>query len=99
MPEVYKETDGHNLRKKSFRLRWKNIYPKSPRYVFESAILIQSVRIAAGSGAAMFAASALHLEFAASAGMVTLLTILTTRWETLKLSAARILTFVMAVVL
>lgn len=99
MPEVYKETDGHNLKRKSFRLRWKNIYPKRPRFVFEPAILIQSVRIAAGSGAAMFAASALHLEFAASAGMVTLLTILTTRWETLKLSAARILTLVMAVVL
>lgn len=64
-----------------------------------STTLIQALRIAAGSGAAMFAASALHLEFAASAGMVTLLTILTTRWETLKLSAARILTFFLAVVL
>lgn len=64
-----------------------------------SETIMQAVRIAAGSGAAMFAASALHLEFAASAGMVTLLTILTTKWETLKLSAARIVTFVMAVIL
>lgn len=60
---------------------------------------IQAFKIAAGSGAAMYAASLLHLEFAASAGMVTLLTILTTKWETLKLSAARVLTFFLAVIL
>ena len=63
------------------------------------AVLIEAVRIAVGSGAAMYAASLLHLEFAASAGMVTLLTILTTKWETLRLSAARILTFILAAVL
>ena len=63
------------------------------------AVLVEAVRIAVGSGAAMYAASLLHLEFAASAGMVTLLTILTTKWETLRLSAARILTFFLAAVL
>lgn len=70
-----------------------------PKSCFSMDTFIRALRIAIGSGTAIFAASALHLEFAASAGMIALLTILTTRWETLKLSAARIGTFFMAVVL
>lgn len=65
----------------------------------KEGLLIQTVRLAVGSGAAILAASALKLEFSTSAGMIALLTILTTKWETLKLSAARILTFFMAVLL
>lgn len=61
--------------------------------------IIQAFRIAVGSGTAMYAASLLHLDFSSSAGMITLLTILTTKWDTLKLSAARILTFFMGVLL
>lgn len=81
-----------NLKSKMKRIQKRDKMPAADT-------IVQAVRIAAGSGAAMFAASALNLEFAASAGMVTLLTILTTKWETLKLSAARIITFFMAVLL
>ena len=41
----------------------------------------------------------LNLEFATSAGTITLLTIVTTKWETLKLSGFRILTFLISVFL
>ncbi|GAA0793673.1 aromatic acid exporter family protein [Faecalicatena orotica] len=91
---IWKEgmTDMENLKSKMKRIQKRDKMPAADT-------IVQAVRIAAGSGAAMFAASALNLEFAASAGMVTLLTILTTKWETLKLSAARIITFFMAVLL
>lgn len=56
-----------------------------------------SFRIALGSSVAMFIASLLNLEFAVSAGSITLLTLVTTKWETLKLSIFRIITFAFTV--
>lgn len=48
---------------------------------------------------AIYIAERLHLQFAASAGIITLLSLVTTKWGTLKLSALRILTFFMSVFL
>lgn len=62
-------------------------------------ILIHAFKIAIGSSAAMLIAQALHLQNATSAGTITLLTIMTTKWETLRLSVARIVTFAVAVFL
>lgn len=62
-------------------------------------ILIQALKLAIGSSAAMLIAQALQLENAASAGIIALLTIVTTKWETIKLSLARIVTFGIAVLL
>ena len=62
-------------------------------------ILILSLKIALGSSAAMLIAQTLQLQNAASAGIIALLTIVTTKWETVKLSIARIITFLIAVVL
>ena len=62
-------------------------------------ILIHALKIAIGSSAAMLIAQALHLQNATSAGTITLLTIMTTRWETIRLSVARIVTFAVAVLL
>jgi len=62
-------------------------------------ILVHALKIAIGSSAAMLIAQALHLQNATSAGTITLLTIMTTRWETIRLSAARIVTFAVAVLL
>ena len=53
-------------------------------------------KIALGSSLAIYTAEALGLQFATSAGTVTLLTVLTTRKGTLRLSAARIATFCLA---
>lgn len=60
---------------------------------------LQAVKIAVGSSFAVFVAETFHLQFAASAGTVTLLTIVTTKWETIKLSLYRILSFGVSVVL
>lgn len=57
----------------------------------------RAVKIAIGSCVAILIAEFLGLEFAASAGIITLLTIVSTRWGTLKLSGIRILTFFISV--
>ena len=62
-------------------------------------ILVQALKIAIGSSSAMLIAQALCLQNATSAGTITLLTIMTTKWETFKLSVARIVTFAVATLL
>jgi len=62
-------------------------------------ILIHALKIAIGSSVAMLIAQALQLQNATSAGTIALLTIVTTKWETLRLSAARLITFAVAVLL
>ena len=61
--------------------------------------LLQAAKIAVGSSAAIFLAEFFHMQFAASAGTIALLTIVATKWETMKLSLLRIVTFAMAVLL
>lgn len=60
---------------------------------------ITALKISVGSCMAMYIAELMNLDFAVSAGSVTLLTILTTKWETLKLSLVRIVSFVVTVAL
>ncbi len=60
-------------------------------------MLLQAAKIGLGSSAAIYIASLLNLEFQASAGTIALLTLMTTKWETLKLSAYRLITFFMSV--
>lgn len=62
-----------------------------------AVILTQSAKIAVGSSAAIYIATALNLDFAASSGIITLLTILTTTKETIRLSLFRIITFLFSV--
>ena len=61
--------------------------------------LIIAFKITIGTSAAMFIAQALNLQNAGSAGTIALLTIVTTKWETVRLSIARIVTFAIAVLL
>ena len=58
--------------------------------------LLLAGKIALGSSLAIYTADLLHLQYAASAGIVTLLTVVTTQKETLRLSVARIATFLIA---
>ena len=58
-----------------------------------------SIKIAIGSCLSIYIATLLQLDFAISVGIITLLTILTTKWETLKLSLLRILTFLISVLI
>lgn len=60
---------------------------------------IQATKIMIGSSCAMLIAMALDLQFATSAAIVALLTIVTTKLETLRLSVYRIISFVIATVL
>lgn len=60
---------------------------------------IMALKIGIGSSVAMAIATLLNLQNASSAGIIALLTIVTTKWETLRLSWARILTFGIAIAL
>lgn len=65
----------------------------------DKRIFIQALKIAVGTSAAMYIAQTLNLQNATSAGTIALLTIVTTKWETMRLSIARIITFAIAVLL
>lgn len=56
-------------------------------------LLLLTVKISIGASLAVYLAEYLRLENPASAGIITLLSVLTTKWGTLKLSLMRILTF------
>lgn len=60
--------------------------------------LILTVKIAAGSSLAIGIAQNLQLDYAISAGTITLLTLMTTKWETVKLSVFRLVTFLVSVI-
>lgn len=61
--------------------------------------LLLAVKIGLGSSIAIYIAQALNLEYAVSAGTVTLLTLMTSKWETIKLSIARLVTFITTVLM
>ena len=58
--------------------------------------LLFACKIALGSSMAISTAELLNLQFSSSAGIVTLLTLSVTKKGTLRLSAARIATFLLA---
>lgn len=60
--------------------------------------LLLSAKIAFGSSLAIYIAQSLNLQNAMSAGIITLLTLVTTKWETLKLSALRLVTYLFTIV-
>ena len=59
--------------------------------------LLLSAKIGIGSSVAIYIAELLHLQYATSAGIITLLTLTTTRWGTFRLSLQRVLTYVASV--
>ena len=65
----------------------------------DKKMLIIALKITIGTSAAMFIAQALNLQNAGSAGTIALLTIVTTKWETVRLSIARLVTFAISVLL
>jgi uncharacterized membrane protein YgaE (UPF0421/DUF939 family) len=62
-------------------------------------ILLLSFKVGLGSSVALGIAELLGLRYAASAGGIALLTIMGTKWETLRLSVVRILTFFFTIIL
>ena len=62
-------------------------------------IVSRSLKIAVGSSLAIFVAQLLELQNATAAGIITLITIVTTRHETVQLSYRRVMTFFLSVVL
>lgn len=61
--------------------------------------LMQAAKIGIGSSAAIYIAESLNLQYAAAAGTIALLTIVATKWETMRLSLLRIVTFLIATAL
>ena len=59
--------------------------------------IIFTVKIAVGSCISIVLAEYMGLDFVSSAGIITLLTILTTKWATVKLAFNRILSFIVTV--
>lgn len=56
-------------------------------------LFMRSAKIALGSSIAIAISQWLHLDYATSAGSITLLTVVTTKWETLNLAFTRIISF------
>lgn len=61
--------------------------------------LLLSIKIGIGCSVAVYLAQHLQLDYAASAGTITLLTVMTSKWESLRLAGLRIVTFLQTVVL
>ncbi len=57
--------------------------------------LLLALKIGIGASAAYFIAEFFGLQFASSAGIIALLTLQTTRWDTLRLSVRRVISFFM----
>ncbi|MFV0466885.1 MAG: aromatic acid exporter family protein [Lachnospiraceae bacterium] len=62
-------------------------------------LFVYALKIAVGSYLSIIIANQLQLTFAPSAGIITLLTIVTTKWETMKLSVYRVISFAATVLL
>ena len=60
-------------------------------------IALKALKIALGSSVAIYIATLLDLDYAISAGTITLLTIVSTKWDTVKLSLFRIVTLVVTI--
>lgn len=60
-------------------------------------VFTQAVKIMLGSSISIYLATWMNLEFATSAGIITLLTLVTTKLETIKLSIYRLITYVLSV--
>jgi len=60
-------------------------------------IVLLSAKIGIGASVAIYIAELLNLQYATSAGIITLLTLITTRWETFRLSVQRLLTYAVSV--
>lgn len=61
--------------------------------------LMQAAKIAVGSSVAIYVAELFGLQFASSAGSIALLTVVATKWDTVKLSVYRIVTFLFTILL
>lgn len=59
--------------------------------------LLKALKIAVGSSVAICIANMLHLEYEISAGTIALLTVVTTKWETLRLSLYRMITLALTI--
>lgn len=60
-------------------------------------MLLLSAKIALGSSCAIYVAQLLELQNAMSAGIITLLTLVTTKWETFRLSGLRVFTYAVTI--
>ena len=59
-------------------------------------ILLLALKIGVGGRSAYYIAELLNLQYSSSAGIIALLTLQTTKWETLKLSVRRVFTYVIS---
>lgn len=64
-----------------------------------SKIILLSLKVGVGSSVAIYLAQRMELDYAVSAGTITLLTVLTSKWESLRLAKLRLATFLLTVVL
>ena len=62
-------------------------------------IILRAFKIGVGSSVAIAIASMMELEQIAPAGTIALLTLMSTNWDTVRLSVYRILSFFIAVLL
>lgn len=61
--------------------------------------ILKCLKLAIGSSVAICLAHMFHLQYEISAGTITLLTLVTTKWETLRLSVYRVITLLLTILL
>lgn len=61
-------------------------------------IILLSLKIGIGSSLSLYIAMKLGMDYAISAGTITLLSLMSTKWETVRLSGYRIISFLTTVV-
>lgn len=62
-------------------------------------LLLLALKIGIGTSLAIYISESLHLQYSAAAGSITLLTLTTTKWDTLRLSLFRMISFTLSVLL
>ena len=85
--------------KSSVQNLWEYTHEISGGTMKSKKIGMQALKIAIGSSLAIYIANLFGLKYSLAAGSVALLTMVTTKWKTVKLSVARVVTFIISGIL
>ena len=85
--------------KSSAQNSWEYVHEITGGTMKSKKIGMQALKIAIGSSLAIYIANLCGLKYSLAAGSVALLTMVTTKWKTVKLSVARVVTFIISVLM
>ena len=95
MADYMSDSGLNETKQERLSILW-NVYDKAYK---RKKIGMQALKIAIGSSLAIYIANLFGLKYSLAAGSVALLTMVTTKWKTVKLSVARVVTFIISVLM